>query len=163
MSLGTQGKQIQEVRTVGWSALPHLSVEYCLHWSLAFNRNDITEDAAIVVMALLIHELEGMILQRVSQIGSGCDYYVRKCRSAKRVPVEVSGLFEEVIAGQSHTRLKEKCVQVLRHNRTGYVSVTTFKHLDGQFAHSYLHYVVEPKSKPKNRRAIDTRKPRKRK
>ena len=147
----TKGRQIQEVRTIGWSELPHLSEDFCRRWSLAFNQNDITEDAAIGVMALLIHALEGMMLERVSQIGSGCDYYVRAAPETKLIPLEVSGICEETSVGQPQTRFNEKRNQVLRHkeHRAGYVSVTTFRHTAEDLVHSYLHYVVKTKTKAK--------------
>jgi hypothetical protein len=152
-SPATKGRQIQEVRTIGWSELPHLSEDFCLRWSLAFNRNDITEDAAIGVMALLIHALEGMTLEKVSQIGSGCDYYLRVGPRTKLLPLEVSGICEETSAGQRQSRLKEKCNQVLTHNRAGFVSVTTFRCAADDLVHSYLHLVEKRKSKRKKGRS----------
>jgi hypothetical protein len=151
-SAKTENTPVQKLRTIGWSELPHLTVDFCHRWSMAFNRNDITEDAAIAVMGLLIHALEGMTLERVSEIGSGCDYYARAAPNAKRVPLEVSGICEETSPGQARTRLKEKCDQLLGRNRAGYVSVTTFQHADGNLLHSFLHYVVKAKAKPRKGR-----------
>jgi len=48
------------------------------------NENDLSEKAAIGVMALLIHELEGVTIQEVLQIGSGGDYLALLPRGNRR-------------------------------------------------------------------------------
>jgi hypothetical protein len=98
-------------------------------------------------MALLIHDLEGGVLQEVLQIGSGGDYFVLVKRAKKPIQVEVSGIREDLHGGPSRSRLREKTTQVLTHSKVGYASVTTFSHPAGAIVHSYLHYVRRQRKK----------------
>ena len=138
----TRGRRVRVARTIGWGGLPFLSEEYCRRLSRTANQNDRTEEAAIGVMALLIHDLEGLAIERVGEIGSGCDYFVRPASRRRLIPVEVSGVYAETAGGQANTRLRAKREQVLSVNKAGYLSVTTFRHSEGGVVHSYLHYVT---------------------
>lgn len=106
------------------------------------NAHDITEKAAIVIMALLVSDLEKIQISSVLQIGSGGDYIVRMKKNDREVQVEVSGI-DKGKASNSSSRLNEKSKQVLKKADAGYVSVTTFRQRcgEGDIAHSYLHYV----------------------
>lgn len=66
-----------EVREIGWSGLPKFSEDYCIRVTHTINERRITEDAAIAVMGLLIHELESVSIESVLPIGSGGDYLVK--------------------------------------------------------------------------------------
>jgi hypothetical protein len=92
-------------------------------------------------MALLIHELEGGIVETVAQIGSGGDYFVKPGKSRQTVQVEVSGIREDLVGNRAESRLREKQAQVLTKSDSGYVSVTTFHHGANGGPHSYLHFV----------------------
>jgi hypothetical protein len=151
-----------ENREIGWSGLDGATDEDCIRLNRAFNERRITEDAAIAVMALLIDELEGMTVEAVLQIGSGPDYFLRLKGKRSHLPVEVSGIREDASGGKSSSRLGEKRQQVLKKNAAGFVSVTTFSHLQTKSLHSYLHYVMKP-SAGKKRGNKDRRNGRKRK
>ena len=104
-------------------------------------------------MALLIHDLEGVILQTVLQIGSGGDYLVQVQEGRAVTQVEVRGIRHAESAAISKAKLAEKREQVLKHSRTGYASVTTFSYPGGPIVHSYLHYVRQsPKQKGRAKR-----------
>jgi hypothetical protein len=126
----------EETREIGWGNLPdHLN--RCEEILSILNEQRITEDAAIGVMLLLIHELEGVVLTDVLQIGAGGDYLVSLPGYSEPVQVEVSGI-KIGTAGEASTRLGKKRGQV---RGVGFVSVTTFQHGRTEAAHSYLHFV----------------------
>src|SRR5206468_3304386 len=109
------------------------------------NEQRITEDAAIGVMLLLIHELEGAVLTDVLQIGAGGDYPVRHSGHPEPIQVEVSGI-KIGSASQASSRFGTKRGQI---RGPGFVSVTTFQHGRTGAAHSYLHF-VDPESGDKS-------------
>jgi hypothetical protein len=125
----------EETREIGWAGLSgHL--ERCEQVPFVLNEEDITEQAAIGIMLLLIHELEGAILTRVLPIGSGGDYLVSLSGASEPVQVEVSGI-KSGCAGQASSRLGVKQGQVCG---VGFASVTTFQYGEVEAAHSYLHF-----------------------
>lgn len=132
---------IQEDCDIGWSGLPSYNRDYCVRLSRTVNEHDVTEQAAIGVMALLIHELEGGVLQQVLPIGSGGDYLVLPRGARHPIQVEVSGIREDRNGSASQSRLRQKCDQVLTASKAGYASVTTFSHPAGPIVQSWLHYV----------------------
>ncbi len=148
---------------IGWNGLPLFSEDYLLRVSRTANEHDITEKAAIGVMALLIHELEGVIVQEVLPIGSGGDYAI--CLKTGNAPcqVEVSGIRDEQQGGTAASRLREKLQQVLSQSDRGFASVTTFRWKGGNSAHSYLHYVEKTKPTRGGKRKTKSKKPKKRK
>jgi hypothetical protein len=148
---------VEEIE-IGWSNLPDYSENYLLHVSRTMNEHTITEHAAIVVMALLIHELEGLTLGPVLPIGGGGDYVVKPKKGKAALQVEVSGIRVEHRAGDARDRLREKREQVLKKSSRGYASVTTFQWLGGPTAHSFLHYAeVHPPAKGRGRSSSKTR------
>jgi hypothetical protein len=125
----------QEIREIGWANLPDDRAD-CERVRGRLNENTITEHAAIGVMLLLIHELEGGVLATVLQIGSGGDYLVSLAGRPDPVQVEVSGI-KIGSAGEASSRLGRKRGQV---RGEGFVSVTTFQHGEDGGPHSYLHF-----------------------
>jgi hypothetical protein len=136
-------------RQVGWNGLPPNFMALCLPWTRICNAHAITEQAAIGVMALLIHDLEGGELQEVLPIGSGGDYLVRMRAAQNPIQAEISGVREDLSGAHSTQRLSQKSAQVLTQSQHGYVSVTTFSHPPGPIVHSYLHFVLRPSKKRK--------------
>lgn len=142
-----RGHRQLEVREIGWQGFSKFSEDYCIRASHTSNEQDITEAAAIIVMALLIHELEDVRLESVLQIGSGGDYFGEMSNNKGWVQVEVSGIQEDDSGGRAESRLKEKRDQVLKTNDSGYVSVTTFHRAATGGPHSFLHFVEKPNLK----------------
>jgi hypothetical protein len=127
----------EEIREIGWANLPD-QVDDCEQVrAFRLNEHAITEQAAIGIMLLLIHELERAVLTNVLQIGEGGDYVVKLAGYSDPVQVEVSGIRIGNV-GVSSTRLGQKRGQV---RGAGFVSVTTFQHGATGAAHSYLHFV----------------------
>ena len=134
---GSEGTRWEETREIGWNGLSdHLN--QCQEMARTLNEHDITEHAAIGVMLLLIHELEGAVLSGVLPIGSGPDYLVNLPHRPEPVQLEVSGI-KSGSAGQASSRLGEKCGRL---RGAGFVSVTTFEHGEAGVAHSYLHFAT---------------------
>jgi hypothetical protein len=104
---------------------------------------DITEKAALVVMALLIHDIAGIEIQEVIRDSTGPDYSASVILSGEPTWVEVSGLRESDLS-MARTRLGEKREQLLKNYSHGYVSVTTFSLLPTRELHSFLHGVGTP-------------------
>jgi hypothetical protein len=145
----TGGKRVEEVWEIGGEGLADFSEDYCVRVGRTVNAQRITEDAAIGVMALLIHELEGVTIREVLPIGSGGDYLIEFEKAAGPMQVEVSGIREDPAGKQAELRLAQKCAQVLQHSSCGYASVTNFHRLTDGTVHSYLHYVEEKKGRRK--------------
>jgi hypothetical protein len=137
---GTRGRATTVRHDIGWSGLQGLAEE-CESYLLAVNEVDLTEQAAIAVMAILIHELEGGVIERVLQIGSGGDYLVLTTGARQHDQVEVSGVKDDTDGHATRRRLKDKSNQVLSHAARGFASVTTFSHPPGAEVRSCLHYV----------------------
>jgi hypothetical protein len=136
----------EETRELSWAGLPEY-LDRCEQVPFVVNEDDITEQAAIGVMLLLINELEGAILTRVLQIGSGGDYLVSLSGVPEPLQVEVRGI-KSGSAGRASSRLGEKRRQV---HGEGFASVTTFKYGEAEAAHSYLHFVT-PGGRAKGRK-----------
>ena len=144
---------VEVQRSIGWANLQDAVQNLralLVQLPITVNAQALTEQAAIGVMALLLHDLEGVVLQAVLQIGSGGDYIIQS-----EEQVEVSGIRHAVSAAVSQGRLAEKSTQVLRHSEAGYVSVTTFSYpgsqASGPIVHSYLHFVRQAPKKQKSR------------
>jgi hypothetical protein len=140
---------VQVHRDIGWNGLKDLLGRLCVQLPFTVNAQTLTEQAAIGVMALLINDLEGAVLQTVLPIGSGGDYFVLPPRGRKPIQMEVSGIREDSTGTASRARLAQKAEQVLTHSQAGFASVTTFSHKAGPIAHSYLHYVSSRRRKKK--------------
>ncbi len=141
----TKFMQVSQQCEIGWNRLPNVSEEYCEQLKLSINAERITEDAAIGIDPLLIHELEGCTISSVLQIGSGGDYLIFKTGGGVGTQVEVSGIREDPNGSKGPVRLREKCQQVLQKTTCGFASVTTFSRLEAATPHSYLHYVKSGK------------------
>lgn len=144
----------EEPREIGWSGLSDLR-ERCEQVLGVVNEHHITEFAAIGIALLLVHELEGAVLDEVLPIGSGGDYLVKLSDRPEPVQVEVSGI-KEGSASQAASRLGEKRGRI---RGAGFVSVTTFQHGESGAPHSYLHFIVpeanvstSERRRPKGRR-----------
>lgn len=114
---------------------------------LTINDRNLTEQAAIGVLALLINDLEKAVLQTVLQIGSGGDYLVRLAEPSNPIQVEVSGVRDDPTREKSSERLRVKSNQVLANSRVGYVSVTAFSYSNTATVHSFLRYVKKRRKK----------------
>jgi hypothetical protein len=146
------GPTTQEHREVGWSGLANFAGDMTVQWNITVSPQDITEQAAIAVMALLIHDLaQGEILQ-VLAIGSGGDYLVQVGGLKRPIQAESSGVRSDASGSHSRARLNQKKLQVLTHCRAGFAAVTTFSHSTGDIVHSYLHYVRKKPRKRKGKR-----------
>ena len=132
-------------RDIRWNGLQHLLSGICPQLLLTVNDRTLTEQSAVGVMALLVHELEGAEIQTVLKIGSGGDYFVQVKGVNSFIQLEVSGIKMDLGGNLSPTRLQQKSAQVLTHARVGFASVTTFSHLAG-VAHTWLHYVKRPRN-----------------
>jgi len=113
---------------------------------------DITEKAALVVMALLIHDIAGIEIQEVERASTGPDYTAAVVQSGETTWVEVSGIREDDLS-TARARVREKREQLLENYPHGYVSVTTFSLLPGRELYSFLHCVgTPPRSKSRKRK-----------
>lgn len=127
----------KEIREIGWSNLPD-HVDDCYLITSRVNDNLITEHAAIGAMALLINELDNLIIKQLLPIGSGGDYLVGLPGESSYLQVEVSGI-KTGNASKASSRLREKRDQI---GDNGFVSVTTFQYSNDGVPHSYLHFVT---------------------
>jgi hypothetical protein len=128
-------------RTIGWSDLLNYSGDVVVQWCAAVPAQDITEQAAIAVMALLLHDLAQGEIIRVLPIGSGGDYSVQVRGLKRSIQSECSGIHADETGHKSRTRLGQKKVQVLKKSRAGFASVTAFSHPPDGVVQSFLHYV----------------------
>lgn len=131
-------------RWVGWGGVPGEIAEAKSRWRYTRNSGDITEEAAICVMAALIHDLEGGRIVSVLQIGSGGDYMIN-CEGRPPMQVECSGVYEDPLGYEARARLGKKRKQVLTVAAEGIASVTAFSH-KAAGVYSYLHYASLGKS-----------------
>jgi hypothetical protein len=138
-----EGGPRQVVCTVGWSGIPLYTGPLCVKLRFTRNGHAITEGAAIGVMSLLLHHLEGAEITEVAQIGRGGDYLV-SIRGLPEMQAESSGIAEDEHGYRSRERLKEKCVQVLKRCPAGFAAVVTFRHADAREVHCYLSHVAVP-------------------
>jgi hypothetical protein len=136
----------EEIREIGWANLSG-ELDDCEQVRERFNENTITEHAAIGIMLLLIHDLEGGVLIRILEIGHGGDYLVRLPDRPDPLQVEVSGI-KTGTPGEASSRLGKKRKQV---HGAGFVSVTTFQHGENGEPHSYLHF-GSPGTIPENKK-----------
>lgn len=151
------GTASQEHRGIGWAGLTDYAGDLAVQWNITIPPQDITEQAAIAVMALLLHDLaRGEIIQVLS-IGSGGDYVVRVRGLKWWIQAECSGISADPNGSRSRATLKRKKAQVLTHSRAGFAGVTTFSHPQGDIVHSYLHYVCKKRRKRKGKRKKSTK------
>lgn len=142
--LARQGGLPQQLsRDIGWRDVPRHILDECPKWTFTRNAQDITEDAAIGVLALLIHNLEDAEIRSVLQIGNGGDFTL-SIRGVPPLQAESSGIFVDPKGYLSTARLKKKCQQVVKKCWAGFASVVAFSHTATEEVHCYLHYVTEP-------------------
>lgn len=146
------GVRQTEIREIGWNGLPKFSEDYCIRATYTANEQRITEDAAIAIMSLLIHELEGVSIESVLPIGCGGDYFGKLRKNRSLVQIEASGIREDLVGNRAESRLTEKRAQVLEKSDSGYVSVTTFYRAANGGPHSFLHFVEKGTLKRTKRR-----------
>jgi hypothetical protein len=153
---GAVGDTLHE-REIGWAGVG-FTESLGIRITNTYNDQAITENAAIAVMALLAHEIEGIVLKRVLPIGSGGDYAA--IYSGHPIQVEVSGI-KQGHPSDSHSRLREKREQVLKQSPIGIASVTTFYQIcsGGGVVHSFLHYVESNNTVKASRKGRSRRKP----
>jgi hypothetical protein len=130
---------------IGWSNLDRDRDLVCARIHYAKNEHELTAEAAVAVAALLIHHLQGAVVETVLQIGSGGDYLVRLAQEVKPIQMEVSGILEDETGSLSRTRLTKKREQVLTNERVGFASVTAFSHGPERVVHSHLHFTKRGK------------------
>jgi hypothetical protein len=76
---------------VGWANLPPEILQSAVIWTETKNEQTITEEGAIGLIALLIHELENAKIKRVVPIDRGGDYYL-ELQDLTETQVECSGV-----------------------------------------------------------------------
>ncbi len=132
---------LQELtREIAWTDVPKAITEEAKKWKKTKNSHDITEEAAIGVMALLLHDLEGAEILEVLQQGSGGDYLL-DIPGVPDMQAESSGIHTDPMGYLSTQRMKEKCEQVLTKCSTGFACVAAFSHSPSQDVRCKLHYV----------------------
>jgi len=131
------GVELREERIVSWAgALVGRETAFA-QWHHTVPAQDITEEAAIAIASLLLHEyVQGVILGAL-RIGSGGDYLVEGF--SEQFQIECSGLRVDANGSRSKTRLADKKDQVVSKCDKGLASVTTFSHSKDKMVHSYLH------------------------
>ncbi len=153
-------------REITWTGAPDAITDGGIEWTNTKSSRVITEEAAIVVMALLLHDLEGAEIIKVLEIGSGGDYEVI-IPGAGKLQAESSGIHSDPKGYESTQRLKEKCRQVLSNCSAGFASVTAFSHSPSQDVRCQLCYVTKngyavensPKNIPPKNRSRARNKP----
>jgi hypothetical protein len=129
--------------TVSWANLNVDLPDWCVRRRNTVCDENLTEWAAIGLMALLIHHLERLTITSVLPKGSGGDYELEVEGSGRAAQIEVSGVREDRTPTGSLTRARiaEKQDQILRTQSEGWVSVTTFARGPAGEVWSALHFV----------------------
>jgi len=127
-------------RDIEWVQVPKHFIDECVKLPITRNKEDISEGAAICVMALFLHELAGAEILTVLQIGSGGDYLI-EIRGQPPLQAESSGIRRDPNGYVSTVRLVQKCSQVLSKSDNGFASVVAFSHPPDQSVRCQLHYV----------------------
>lgn len=135
------GEPQKLTRWIGWEGVSPIIADARWKYPATKDKTRITEEAAIGVMAMLIHDLECAEVTTVLQIGSGGDYLV-KIDGVVPLQVECSGIQLDDTGSESNKRLRKKCGQVLSKADQGIASVTAFSHGAGQGVYSFLHYTA---------------------
>ncbi len=135
-------------KIIGWAELPNLE-SVVPQLAYTWNNHALAERAALLVMAILAHELEGEVIRSVIQIGGGPDYVFQG-----GYDVEVSGINAAKSRRTAQNKLAQKKRQLLADCCAGYVSVTTFSYpnADGPGVHSYLHFAQRSTGDPPSSR-----------
>lgn len=139
---GTEAEQLSIVNC-DWSLWESLDIRTPEVCEDAIENEEITEKAAIGLMALLIARLENITIERVTRRGTGADYLVRAIVDGTILPVEVSGIEIARYPSEARSRVDQKRNRLLGHNSDGFVSVTAFSHPPNRREFSYLHFVMQ--------------------
>lgn len=133
-------------RLIEWEGLSPGAEDRCRRYRNTVADETLTEWAAIGMMALLIHDLEGGTVRGVVRQGVGGDYVVSLGGDEAGQQIEVRGIREDRTPSGSITaaRVREKREQILRYRQTGFVSVTAFAYSDTAGVYSVLHFVKRP-------------------
>ena len=127
-------------------------------WTDTKPERTITEDAAIGVIALLLHDLEEFRIRRVLPIGGGGDYHL-ELEDGTVTQLECSGIYIDPDGHRSHDRLQTKLAQVLKQSADGFAAVATFSRTVTQEAHCFLHFVTTETFTPRKKRKKPKKKP----
>jgi len=135
------GVELCEERIVSWVGASAGREDALVQWPVGVSSQRQTEDAAIAVTALLLHNLACAEIVKVLRIGSGGDYLVQLAGDAGLAQAESSGIRSDPTGSESKSVLNKKKAQVLKKCDSGFASVTTFLHTKSVSVHSYLHQV----------------------
>jgi hypothetical protein len=130
----------EETLEIGWRGLTEINSEYLATLPYTTPESDLTERAAITVMAAILGACDVGELLGVLPIGSGGDYLLQVKQRKNPIQIEISGICLDDSGSKSRSRLGEKGKQVLTNSVTGFASVTTFSHPPHERVLSYLHY-----------------------
>lgn len=137
---GSASKEL--TREISWKDVPTALADEAFRWAFTKSSHVITEEAAVCVMALLLHDLENVECLKVLEPGSGGDYLV-VIPGVPPLQAESSGIRVDPKGYESTQRIKEKCAQVLTKCSTGIASVTAFSHSASQDVRCQLRFVAK--------------------
>lgn len=128
-------------RVVSWAAL---DPSYLEELSLAMPADTLSEFGAVAMAALAVSEFETAEIVQVLAKGSGGDYHVAVEWRPSPIQLEASGIASDDSPSGAKTtnRVTQKCDQVLRVAREGFVSVTAFDHAPTGGPYTLLGYVT---------------------
>jgi hypothetical protein len=129
-------------RTVNWKSVAEMRAIEIAKIPFTKNEQQITSEAAIAIVSLMIHALAGIEIVGVLKIGSGSDYKIQ-LQSAESV-LECSGLNRPGGRSRSRDRLREKREQLLGKDDHGYVGIVTFGGVEFGGTRCDLHFVKKP-------------------
>lgn len=137
-----RGSTAEELREaiLGWSGPEVVGHPKFAIWQFDVPDNVLTEDAAIVVSAIVIHELEGAIVTSVLQTGTGSDYHIQ-LRGGTASVLEVSGIKNDDTGHRSLARVRAKAEQLLARSEEGYVGVVSFRNPTDVKVTIFLYHV----------------------
>jgi hypothetical protein len=146
----------EETLEIGWTGLAEISSEYLATLPYTTPESDLTERAAITVMAAILGAWDVGELLRVLPIGSGGDYLLQVKQRKNPIQIEISSIRHDESGSKSWSRLGEKGKQVLTNSVSGFASVTAFSHPPAERVLSYLHYFSKRSSGERRKRPRKT-------
>ena len=129
------------VRVVSWAEVSQETLDECSRIGRTLGTNDLTEWAAIGMMDLLIHNLEGSSVLGVVEQGGGGDYWISFESGEPSAQIEVSGILDDPTGAAIRSRVREKREQLLKMRHSGFVSVTAFGYKGSSEILSVLDFV----------------------
>jgi hypothetical protein len=132
----------EHLRQVSWATM--FDPSYLEELSITMPEDTLSEFGAVALAALAISEFERAEIIHVLPKGSGGDYLVTVKWRPAPIQLEVSGIrCDDSPSGAKTTdRVIEKCGQVLRKAREGFVSVSTFAHRPTGGPYTLVGYVT---------------------